>query len=346
MKEPMILFPTALKRILKDVSRTLYLSINILPDCLKASMAVGYLVARTMDTLVDCPAITPQAKRGMLDLFRGLEDKKNAAALSGMIKQAAPAVPDLKEKALLARFEKIAGLYASFPEPELVPLQALVNGVASGMEMDLDTFGASLSALRSEADLERYCAFIGGEPGVFWARLYGTTIRRNSINPGDFPSEKDAALIGSALQITNILKDLSADLRIGRCYLPQSDLDSVKLGPSDLLKPENMAALRPIVYKWILWAVTRLDPCERFLASIPKTELAMRAAFIWPVYWAMDTLQAIAMADILSPAGRPKIKRSRIYSTIASTPAPLLSNTAFARSYRFRREVLINLISC
>ena len=339
------MFPAELKRILKDVSRTLYLSINILPDRLKASMALGYLVARTMDTIVDCPAIAPETKRGMLDLFRGLENKKNAEALSALIKQAAQAVPDPKEKALLARFERIAGLYALFPERELAPLQALVNGVAGGMEMDLAIFGASLSALTAEADLERYCAFIGGEPGVFWARLYGITIRRNGINPGDFPSEKDAALIGSALQITNVLKDMSADLSIGRCYLPQSDLDSVRLRPADLLKPENMGALRPVVYKWILWAVTRLDLSERFLASIPKTELALRAAFIWPVYWAMDTLQAIAKADLLTPSGRPKIKRSRIYSTIASTPAPLLSNTAFARSYRVRREALIKRIS-
>ncbi len=345
MKERGVLLPVGLKRILKDVSRTLYLSINILPDRLKASMALGYLVARTMDTIVDCPAIASGTKREMLDLFRGLENKKNAMALAGLIKRVALAVPDQKEKALLARFEEIAGLYASFPELELAPLQALLNGLASGMEMDLERFGTSICALRTDADLESYCAFIGGEPGVFWARLYGKIIRHNSINPGDFPSEKDAALIGSALQITNILKDMSADLSIGRCYLPQSDLDSVKLRPADLLKPENMGALRPVVYKWILWAVTRLDLSERFLTSIPRTELALRAAFIWPVYWAMDTLQAIAKADLLAPSGRPKIKRSRIYSTIASTPAPLLSNAVFAGSYRDRREALITLIS-
>ena len=334
-----------LKRILKDVSRTLYLSINVLPDQLKSSMALGYLVARTMDTVVDCPAISPDAKRGMLRLFRELENKKSAAALAVRIKEAARSVPDAREKALLFKFERIAELYASFPERELSVLKALVGGVAGGMEMDLDTFGASLSSFRTEAELERYCALIGGEPGVFWARLYGDTIRRNSINPGDFPSEKDASLIGSALQITNILKDMSADLRIGRCYLPQSDLAGVGLSPSDLLRPESMCALRPVVYKWILWAVTRLDLSEKFLASIPKTELAMRAAFIWPVYWAMDTLQEVARADLLEPSGRPKIKRSRIYSTIACTPALLLSNTAFARSYRFRRETLIMSIS-
>jgi len=345
MKESCVVFSGDLKRILKDVSRTLYLSINILPEPLKTSMALGYLVARTMDTVVDCPEIEPGAKREMLTLLRGLENPANALALAGRIKQAARHVPNQKEKALLAKFEKIAGLYASFPEQELVQLKALVNGVACGMEMDLEIFGPSLAALSTDAQLERYCAFIGGEPGVFWARLYRETIRRNNINFGRSLSETDAGLIGSALQITNILKDMSADLRIGRCYLPQSDLDRAGLKAAELLKPETMAALRPVINKWILWAVTRLDRSEKFLSSIPKTEMALRAAFIWPVYWSMDTLQAVAKANLLEPSDRPKIRRSCVYSTIASTPVQLLSNTAFARSYRHRREALIKLTS-
>jgi len=346
MQEPKAGFSGDLKNILKDVSRTLYLSINILPEPLKTSMALGYLVARTMDTVVDCPAIDRGAKREMLSLFRGLENKNNAWALGARIKQAANSVPDQKEKELLFKFEKIAALYASFPAAELAPLKALVHGVAGGMEMDLDAFpGPGVTALKTEDELKKYCAFIGGEPGVFWARLYRETIRRNNVTPAKFPSEPDAALIGSALQITNILKDMAADLRIGRCYLPQQDLDQMELMPGDLLKAGNMAQVRPVVYKWIAWAVDQLDLSERFLASIPKTELALRAAFVWPVYWAMDTLQEVAKSNLLEPLDRPRIKKTRIYSTIIATPPLLLSNTAFARGYRFRRETLIMQLS-
>ncbi|HBB67045.1 MAG: hypothetical protein A2X28_10495 [Elusimicrobia bacterium GWA2_56_46] len=339
-----------LKNILKAVSRTLYLSVNILPEPLRTSLALGYLVARAMDTVADCPGIDAAAKREILGLFRGLEDKTNAGRLAELIERAARSVPDKKEKTLLSKFEKIAAFYAALPERELAQLKALVNGVAGGMEMDLDAFQPSgaapaAAAFGTEDDLKKYCALIGGEPGVFWARLYREHIRRCNINLGQLPSEADAALIGSALQITNILKDMSADLRIGRCYLPQSELDGVALKPGDLLEPGNMARLRPVVYKWISWAVDQLDLSEGFLASIPKTEPALRAAFIWPVYWAMDTLQEIAKANLLEPSAKPKIKRFRIYSTIASTPSLLLSNTAFARGYRFRRETLIVQIS-
>src|SRR3989339_85789 len=152
-------FSGDLKNILKDVSRTLYLSINILPEPLKTSMALGYLVARTMDTVVDCPAVDAGVKREMLGLFRSLENKNNAWSLAARIKQAANNVPDRKEKELLFKFEKIAALYSSCPETDLAPLKAMVSGVAKGMEMDLDAFtGPGVAALKTEDDLKKYCA--------------------------------------------------------------------------------------------------------------------------------------------------------------------------------------------
>ncbi len=141
--------------------------------------------------------------------------------------------------------------------------------------------------------------------------------------------------------MTNVLKDIAADLRLGRCYLPQTDLDMNNLKPEELYDPAAMPRIRETVARWIAWAVDRFDMSEAFLMAVPKTELTLRAAVIWPVYWAMETLEAAAHSNLLDPADRPKIKRSRIYATIASTPPLLLSNTAFARGYRFRREMLI-----
>lgn len=341
MKTPV--FSGDLQRILKGVSRTLYLSINILPPPVKTQMAMGYLLARIMDTLVDCPGIAPGDKLEMLRLFRGLGNKTNSWALVTKIKLAAPKPADPRERELLLKFEKILSVYAAFSEQQRALLDSLINGVAKGMEMDVTLFGAvpGVTALKTAEDLETYCALIGGEPGIFWARLYRESIRRNNINIAQFPSEESASMIGSALQMTNVLKDMAADLRIGRCYLPASDLDGRNLKPADLLKPQNMERIRPLVHKWIGWAVSGLDLSEDFLASIPKTELALRAAVIWPVYWAMDTLAETARANVLDAALRPKIKRTRIYSTILSTPPLLLSNTAFARGYRFKRETLI-----
>lgn len=331
-----------IKTILKRVSRTLYLSVKILPEPVKTHMGLGYLLCRAMDTVVDTPGVSEAAKLEILALMRGIDKPANAAALVDKVRALASAPSHHGERELLQKFAKIAEVYEAFPQSERRFFAALLDGVASGMEMDVRSFPAGqATALKTQKDLEFYCGCMGGEPGRFWARLYREAIRNDSRSVSHFPSEDDAFMIGSALQMTNVLKDMAADIRIGRCYIPQEDLDGRGLKPADLADPENMERLREITNKWMFWALDRFDQSEAFVAAIPKTELALRAAVIWPVYWAMDTLAEAAHSNLIDPAGRPRIRRSRIYSTIAATPPLLLSNTAFARGYRFRRETLI-----
>jgi len=336
------LVDSELKGILKRVSRTLYLSISILPAKVRASMALGYLLCRALDTVTDCLGPDIVLKRDILALSRHLGDKKYSPELAEKIRRVAADITNPGEKELLLKFDKLLEVYHKFSEGDRALIDFVCDGVVCGMEMDLETFaGPGLAAFKTEEELKKYCGYIGGVPGIFWARLYRETIRQNNVRMVKSPSEDSARALGSALQIINILKDMAADLKAGRCYLPQSDLSAVNLNPQDLRNPANMEQLRGTVYKWVAWGLDQLDTSEEFVASIPKTELAMRAAVIWPVYWAMDTLEKIAGANLLDSADRPRIKRGRIYSTIAATPPLLLSNTAFARGYRFRRETLM-----
>lgn len=335
-----------IKIILKKVSRTLYLSVAILPEPVRTSMGLGYLLCRALDTVVDTPGVPPGEKLRILKLARSLESPDDRDELLSRIKPLAAATAHQGERELLLKFGKVLRIYSELPAADREPFADVVGGVASGMEMDVRTFpGGEPAALKTAADLERYCALIGGCPGVFWARLYRNAIRGSGRGRTSFPQESDAEKIGSALQMTNILKDIAADIRIGRCYIPQEDLDTRNMRPAGLLDPGNMERIRELTRKWTFWALDRLDQSEAFVSAIPKTELALRAAVIWPVYWAMDTLEETAHSNLLDPAGRPKVGRGKIYRTIAATPPLLLSNTAFARGYRFRRETLIGSIT-
>lgn len=338
--------PAEIRTILKKVSRTLYLSLSVLPEPVRTHMALGYLLCRAMDTVADTEGASQQEKLAVLALARRIENPAAREELTGKLLALAALPGPQGEKELLLKFGRITNLFSALSAAETPLFSELLAGVAAGMEMDIKAFpGGAPAAFKTAQDLERYCSLIGGQPGVFWARLYREAIRRSSRTSSGFPSEKDAEMIGSALQLTNILKDMAADLRLGRCYLPQEDLDTRGLKPADLLAPANMERLREITCKWTYWALDRLDLCEAFVSSIPKTELALRAAVIWPVYWAMDTLEETAHSNLLDPADRPRVGRSRIYTTIAATPPLLLSNTAFARGYRFRRETLIGSIT-
>ena len=331
-----------LRGVLKKVSRTLYLSFNILPEPVRTRLGTAYLLCRAMDAVTDAAGVSASGRLEALNLMRGLDTPGNAARLEALLRNVAPSTGGAGESELLYKIGKVLAVYERFGGQEKEMFSALLGGVASGLEADIRNFpGGAPVALPTAADLADYSGRLGGSAGAFWARVYRDAIRESAPAYGELPSEDMGAEVGAALQMTGILRDIPEDLRLGRCYLPQEELDAAGLKPADLLDPANMPRLRDIASRWIGWALDRLDRREAFLQSIPKTELAMRAAVIWPVYWAMETLEEIAHSNLLDPAARPRIRRSRIYATIASTPPLLLSNTAFSRGYRFRRETLV-----
>jgi 15-cis-phytoene synthase len=92
-----------------------------------------------------------------------------------------------------------------FPIPR-VALEEIIAGV----EMDMDhptyeTFEA----------LYPYCYRVASAVGLCCIEIFGYTDPR---------AREYAVNLGVALQLTNILRDVHADARIGRVYLPQSDL--------------------------------------------------------------------------------------------------------------------------
>ena len=90
-----------------------------------------------------------------------------------------------------------------------LPRQAFED-VIDGVAMDLDTTRYS-----SFDDLFQYCRRVASAVGLICIRIFGCTSARAC----------DYALnLGVALQLTNILRDVGADLAKGRVYLPLEDM--------------------------------------------------------------------------------------------------------------------------
>jgi phytoene synthase len=69
--------------------------------------------------------------------------------------------------------------------------------------------------IETDADLQRYCEQAGGSVGVMLACLLGTS------HPD---GERSMATLGTAMQHTNILRDIDEDQTHGRLYIPQSTI--------------------------------------------------------------------------------------------------------------------------
>jgi phytoene synthase len=106
--------------------------------------------------------------------------------------------------------------------------------VARHYGMHKEDFDRLLSALEDdaratryarEADFARYCDGVAGAPGCLSLAIFGCPEARTY-----------AEALGRALQLTNVLRDLRADLRAGRVYLPLEDLSRFGLTAEMLLE--------------------------------------------------------------------------------------------------------------
>jgi phytoene synthase len=127
---------------------------------------------------------------------------------------------------------EVAALYDGAPRHPvaraLAPLAAPfgitrihLNEILDGMEMDLRQaryadFGA----------LERYCYHVAGVVGLLAAGIFGYA---------NAQTLRYAATLGTAFQLTNIIRDVGEDARKNRIYLPLDELQRFEVAPGDIL---------------------------------------------------------------------------------------------------------------
>jgi farnesyl-diphosphate farnesyltransferase len=323
-------------KLLKDTSRTLYLSFKILPPYVKYMLGNGYLIARAMDSVVDSPSIEKEEKIEFLNLFSNpgfYHFKKDIEKISTYVSNKL----SKSEADLLKKLPDIVANFTSNLELDEISLvEFLLRGLLNGMMIDVERFdnGSEIHSLNTLSELIKYCRLIGGIPAIYWYKVYlkynKKTYKNNVLS--------SAYKIGTALQITNILKDIHSDISISRSYIPHDYLESVGLKEYDLKDPKVINKIRPFINSMILMAVNYFDESEYFINSIKGGEIYLKLSLIWPVYWAMDTLYLVSVKNPFK--SKIKISRANIYKTLIKSPL-LLNPSSFSRGYRFRREILI-----
>ncbi len=176
--------------------------------------------------------------------------------------------PDDKRRRLDLWCDEIDSLYAG--APERLTARALVEpvrrfgmrredflAVIDGMKMDL---GEGLKAPSLE-ELDLYCHRVAGAVGLLSIRAFGA----------DGPHARTFALsLGTALQLTNILRDLVEDAERDRLYLPRELLHEAGIdtaSPHDVIRhaaiPKVCDALALIAKEKFAGARAALMECDR-----------------------------------------------------------------------------------
>lgn len=108
------------------------------------------------------------------------------------------------------------------------------NEIIDGMAMDLE-----YSRYPDFKSLSLYCYRVAGVVGLLSAEIFGMTDRK---------TQRYATELGTALQLTNIIRDVGEDARRGRIYLPIDELQRFNVPAADILNaretPEFLALMQ------------------------------------------------------------------------------------------------------
>ncbi len=209
------------RKVTRRASSTFYLASRMFAPGVRNDLCAIYAFCRIADDIADAPGLKQQDRRQELSLLT--HTLKSERYSEG--DELWPALLDT-----LAR-HKVPKTY--FYE------------LLEGMEQDIAPF-----EVKTYRDLERYSYLVAGTVGVMCVYVLGQ------------PSQKALAAakqLGIAMQITNILRDVSADAAIGRVYLPSDLLARHNLSRKQVLQAQNQAALAQVLKELAARAEQKYD---------------------------------------------------------------------------------------
>ncbi len=289
--------------LLSGVSRSFYLTLRLLPRPMRRAAGIGYLLARTSDTVADTTGVPADLRMESLLRFRD-----SLASGGGFPRWPLPllnACHHARERELLERSGEIREALAGLPEEEAALVREVVDVIIGGQALDLERFAGATAehpvTLESGGALEDYAWRVAGCVGVFWTKLGFLTMGEAFSTEPEEDLRNRGKTFGKGLQLVNILRDLPRDLQDGRCYLPVPD-------------PGDREALLASHREWVRRAEMWVKEGRRYAEAMGSRRL--RAAVLLPAMLAEETLARLAGADWERLETRIKVPRTRVYQLL------------------------------
>ncbi len=186
------------EEVIRRHSKTFFFATALLPLAERRAIRSLYAFCRASDDLVDCAETTIQElERWRAEVSLASERQADPILISWAAVR--------EEYAIDRRFE---------------------NELLEGIEMDLN-----FQPYPSWDELKAYCYRVASTVGLLSMPVIGLARGVSFAQAAPY-----AIQLGIALQLTNILRDVGEDARLGRVYLPEDDLRRFGLTREDILK--------------------------------------------------------------------------------------------------------------
>src|SRR5262249_4676030 len=141
-----------------------------------------------------------------------------------------------------------------------------------------------------------YTYMVAGCVGEFWTKMTYAHVPGIYMGNPEKMVERGVRL-GKALQMTNVLRDCSRDLRIGRCYIPAAMLAQFGLMPQELLSPDTSLRAQPVLFELIEKALDHFREGLEYVLALPALSIRLRSACLWPMLIGLETLVLLVGND-------------------------------------------------
>jgi farnesyl-diphosphate farnesyltransferase len=309
--------------LLRSVSRSFYLSIRFLPVQLREPIALAYLLARATDSVADTTEISNAVRLETLKMLSdGIQGKASCEVVVDLIASFVPLEGNTSERQLLESLPDCLRWLSQIEQADRNDIRVVLEKITHGQMLDLERFDnpQEIRALGTPADLDEYTYLVAGCVGEFWTRLCFRHVR----NFARLSEDEMLALgkrYGMALQLTNVLRDAGSDLRGGRCYFSEYELNAAHLTASQILsEPERF---QPIYRTWLEKAKAGLECGMQYSRTIENRRV--RGATVLPALIGARTLALLDQAGAGALQRTVKVSRREVRAMILSLVITLAS---------------------
>jgi farnesyl-diphosphate farnesyltransferase len=304
--------------ILRSVSRSFYISIRLLPRRLREPVGLGYLLARAADTIADTTEIPAALRKETLGtLISAIQGNESPDRIAQSF---APLQRNEAERTLVESLPQCLESLDRLNAADRGDVRVVLAKITQAQAMDIERFNevGQTRALATRADLEEYTYLIAGCVGEFWTHLCFRYIA-NFADKFENEMLELGKQYGNGLQLVNILRDTHADLRKGRCYFPQEELQAVGLSPAEILL--NPKGFEPIYRRWLDEAERGLESGMKYVRAI--NHFRVRGATALPALIGARTVALLRAAGRTALERKVKVPRKELRAMIASVAITL-----------------------
>ena len=244
-------------KLLEGDSRSFYLTLKALPEGLREPLSLAYLLARAADTMADTASVPGVVRTACLREFDRLLQSEERDPLAeaklceDLQREFVPLQEDEHEAVLLKRLQEALDAFRASPPRHMAAMRGVLAPIVRGQMLDIERFpvDGTVRALRNADELEEYTWMVAGCVGEFWTKL--CALEEPEVFDQGVTTEQMiecGVRFGKGLQLVNILRDVGKDVRMGRCYFPESELAAHGLTTADV--QADPARLMSLMQPW------------------------------------------------------------------------------------------------